>query len=155
MTLYCKRIHSLLGGASCLARRCPALQMLILWDGGRGHAFAFKFEARGGNAFHHLTWNMAPGLGHVSGPQSGQRMKERLWHPDHCGTCGANYFETIEDDIRTHVDAIHCVKLPVQVVNPRSLCQMGRDPGAISMRASTQVNACVYLSMSRYQEHRK
>ncbi|KAL6694639.1 hypothetical protein J3F84DRAFT_50422 [Trichoderma pleuroticola] len=114
-------IEALRCRAAALAKRMPALDTLVLWNGAKGHACAFIYRVRGSRASvaWRGTWRLEMS-GHVleawNSVASTRSWREMEMHQ-----------ERVEGAVHCVGDAIHRLKLPCQVVEPASLWQMRRE----------------------------
>ncbi|KAF3358823.1 hypothetical protein VdG1_02735 [Verticillium dahliae VDG1] len=121
-----QEINDLLLKASEIAVRMPKLRTMVLWNGARGNACAFVFQAKAGCAF--ITWRSTWDL------EINHRVEEaweQLASRDHSRYVMTKK-EKIQGQVASHGDAIHLLDLPCQVVEPASLWQIRRE-GALSL----------------------
>jgi hypothetical protein len=105
-----------------LVRRMPKMRTLVLWNGGKDHACAFMYRVDGDD-HPSITWcgtwdfGMGPYIVEpwqdVASTFPSGRLDVRNEH--------------IGETIGSHGDAIHYLRLPVQVIEPASLWQMRRE----------------------------
>lgn len=106
--------------AALVASRMPQLKEMILWNGGKGHACAFRYHREKGEVTVRSTWGL---ILHHTVETIWSRVL--LWH-----TGSALHF-----DVRTisgaailcHGDAIHELGLPSEVADATSVSQMRRE----------------------------
>ncbi|KAG7101008.1 hypothetical protein HYQ44_019489 [Verticillium longisporum] len=116
-----QEINDLLLKASEIAVRMPKLRTMVLWNGARGNACAFVFQAKAGCAF--ITWRSTWDL------EINHRVEEaweQLASRDHSRYVLTKK-EKIQGQVASHGDAIHLLDLPCQVVEPASLWQIRRE----------------------------
>ncbi len=121
-------IDDLLYKFSRVAARMPKLRTLVLWNGGRGNACAFVFQAGQGKNGDLITWRGTWNLEISQRVEQGwARVSSRI---DSCPLRVRK--EMIRGEVRSHGDAIHLLNLPCQVVEPASLWQIRRE-GALTL----------------------
>ncbi|KAG7106846.1 hypothetical protein HYQ44_013824 [Verticillium longisporum] len=122
-----QEINDLLLKASEIAVRMPKLRTMVLWNGTRGNACAFMFQAMEGCAI--ITWRSTWDL-EIS------RRVEEGWEPlaSRIHSCSLRTRkERIHGQVASHGDAIHLLDLPCQVVEPASLWQIRREGALTSL----------------------
>ncbi|KAJ3456220.1 hypothetical protein MRS44_016243 [Fusarium solani] len=118
-----ERLHhamELLYLAALVASRMPKLQEMILWNGGKGHACAFRYSRQKAAITVQSTWGV--GLHHTV---------EAIWQQVLMLHTGCR----LHVDVRTisgtailcHGDAIHELGLPSGVIDAGSLSQMRQE----------------------------
>ncbi|KAK8136952.1 hypothetical protein PG984_004892 [Apiospora sp. TS-2023a] len=119
-----EKLEALLCQASILVRKMPKLHTFVLWNGGKGHAFAFVYSVDRGSAS--VTWrgtwhfNLSPRV-----VKSWQLAASGLPR-SHCSELEVKH-EDIHGVVTSHGDAIYRLKLPCQVIDPASLWQIRRE----------------------------
>jgi hypothetical protein len=106
--------------AALVASRMPKLQEMILWNGGKGHACAFRYSRQKAAITVQSTWGV--GLHHTV---------EAIWQQVLMLHTGCR----LHVDVRTisgtailcHGDAIHELGLPSGVIDAGSLSQMRQE----------------------------
>ncbi|EGY19043.1 uncharacterized protein VDAG_09377 [Verticillium dahliae VdLs.17] len=116
-----QEINDLLLKASEIAVRMPKLRTMVLWNGARGNACAFVFQAKAGCAF--ITWRST--WDHEINHRV-EEAWEQLASRDHSRYVLTKK-EKIQGQVASHGDAIHLLDLPCQVVEPASLWQIRRE----------------------------
>ncbi|KAF6805375.1 hypothetical protein CMUS01_14626 [Colletotrichum musicola] len=125
-------VTNLLVSAAAAAERMPALKTMQIWNGGRGHAYAFSCEVRelGLTISWKGTWKLNLNLEVVQAWMDvnktreevvdGERKNKRNFEVKEHPTLNAN-------EIRSHGDAIRALQLTAEVVHPVSLKQIRRE----------------------------
>ncbi|EEY21545.1 conserved hypothetical protein [Verticillium alfalfae VaMs.102] len=116
-----QEINDLLLKASEVAVRMPKLRTLVLWNGARGNACAFIFQAKHGCAF--LTWRGT--WDHEISRRVEEGWEQAASRIHSCSVTTKK--ERIRGQVSSHGDAIHLLNLPCQVVEPASLWQIRRE----------------------------
>ncbi|KAB5576396.1 hypothetical protein GE09DRAFT_1095565 [Coniochaeta sp. 2T2.1] len=114
-------IDGLLYKAGLTALRMPELQTMVLWNGGWDNACAFIYQTNGRGP--RITWlSNWPSV--ISSPV------EKVWRQvalQNSPVFMRIDYKPVYEPVWNHGDAIYHLKLPVQVVDPRSLWQIRRE----------------------------
>ncbi|KAI0545743.1 hypothetical protein F4679DRAFT_452140 [Xylaria curta] len=123
------QIEALLYRAGLLAQKMPELRTFVLWNGGKNHACAFIYRADRERAS--VTWR-GTWLLELRRPEFKPWQLAAAKIPCHRFSELRVKQELVRGVIRSHGDAIHHLKLPCQVIDPRSLWQIRREAYSIA-----------------------
>ncbi|KAF6829772.1 hypothetical protein CPLU01_07730 [Colletotrichum plurivorum] len=126
------QVTDLLVSAAAAAERMPVLKTMQIWNGGRGHAYAFSCEVRelGLTISWKGTWKLNLNLEVVQAWMEVNKTREEVVNGERKNN---RHFEVKEhptldaNEIRSHGDAIRALQLTAEVVHPVSLKQIRRE----------------------------
>lgn len=122
-------IGAMLQTAAKKAIKMPQLQTMEIWNGRRGLAALFQYQAFRGTQHAIITWR---GTWDFTLEPSTIQAWEAVTHHQYSGWKLDVIHERLsEADIKSHGDAIHYLKLSGQVVRPISLQQILREQKAL------------------------
>ncbi|KAM0449493.1 hypothetical protein ACHAO4_007511 [Trichoderma viride] len=119
------KIEAMLQAAATAAIRMPKLETMEIWNGRRGLAALFKYQASRSTQYATITWR---GTWDFTMEPSTIQAWEAVIHHQYSGWRLNLVQERLnEADVKSHGDAIHYLKLSDQVVQPVSLQQIRRE----------------------------
>ncbi|KAK0726416.1 hypothetical protein B0T21DRAFT_293514 [Apiosordaria backusii] len=124
-----QQIDALLADAGVTALQMPKLHTLVLWNGQRGNACAFIYQAHSDHAS--ITWR---GTWDVDFDPAMVDVWRRVAFEGHSRHALQVRKRTVKNVIESHGDAICHLKLPCQVVTPTSLWQIRKEHEATGHR---------------------
>ncbi|KAI1744267.1 hypothetical protein F4680DRAFT_469600 [Xylaria scruposa] len=123
------QIEALLYRAGVLAQKMPELRTFMLWNGGKNHACAFIYRADRERAS--ITWR-GTWLLELRRPVVKPWQLAAAELPSYRFSELQVKQEHVQEVIRSHGDAIYHLKLPCQVIDPRSHWQIRREAYSIA-----------------------